>query len=525
MLLLLTASAAIVYRWSFTVLWFKVGSLFDLGTDISSKQDVALPRFELDDNTFFSKLYSEYSVSSRKVLHAMRILFSTAVVTYIITIEIILWQIKTADVQQTADFVTKWVWPLVSLTLSSLLILIQPFFIVMSLLNKFFEEKFDIDRLIIVTCGIVVVTIAMLNYISLGPFYYSESLLTRLSIAGVTVMANLAGVASTSALYSTFWTVKRRYFPSEHTQGKQLFAGSLIWISDRSLNEQIKLHQKHIDEKVEKLREVNQFPDQTFSITKEQLVEEIGWFRLEIGRLEQRLCLPPHMKIIKKTWNVTFLLYCLHKVITVFFKVIPRAFGSTSDDDTEWVTDPLAISIANIMDLLLFRFQHQYELDSLIRQVSLIISTSLFACSLSTVATTISFIIALLPNKVRVLAMYAMRGSTDLEGLPSSNVRLGRKNSEKSPSIIKNLIVSELAGIYVVATVLSIRSNLPFDVSEKVNELLGQRFTVANVVIDKWFELIYAISCLSTLVCIKLAERMTSLSHSWARANAHGGDT
>lgn len=521
MILVLTATAAVTYRWSFTVLWFKVGSLFDLGAESSSKQEEALPKLEIDDSTFLCKLYSEYSVPSFKVLEAMRVLFSSAMVIYIITIEIILWQIKTADVQQTADFVTRCVWPLVSILLSALLILVQPFFIVMSLLNKFFEERFDIDKLIIISCGVVTLFITILNYIALGPFNHAESMLTRLSIAGVTIMANLAGIASVSTLYSTFWAIRRRYSSKSSSQGKQRFTGSLLWISDRSLEEQIELYQREVEENIETLRTIGHYPDESRTVTKEQIIEVIGWYRMEITRLEKSVHLPPLMKFIKKACNVTFLLYCVHKIISVFTRTIPRLF---SREDTEWVADPLAISIANIMDLLIFRFQHQYEVDSLTKQVSLILSISLFICSLSTVATTISFLIALLPDRIRVLAMYAMQGSSNFEELPTYNKRQGKRSSEKSPSIIKNLIVSELAGIYVVATVLSIRSNLPFDVSEKVNELLGERFTVANVVIDKWFELIYAISCISTFVCIKLAERTTTLPHSWTRSDTHERD-
>ncbi|QLQ80922.1 hypothetical protein HG537_0E02770 [Torulaspora globosa] len=519
MVLLLTGSATAIYRWSFTVLWFKVGSLFEIGAESSSKQDVVLPEFAIDDSTFLSKLYSEYSVPSHKVLQAMRILFSTAMVIYTITIEITLWQIKTADVQQTADFITKWVWPLVSMGLSAILILVQPLFIVMSLLNKFFEEKFDLDRLVIISCGIVGLLIMILNYIALGPFYHAESMLTRLSVAGVTIMANLAGVASTSALYSTFWTIKRRFFPKYSTQKNQYFTSSLLWTSDKSLQEQIELYQREIQGSIETLRNMEQYPEEPTDVTKQQLIESIGSLRMDMGKLEERLRLPSHVKFIKKASHVVFLFYCIHKSVTVFTRTIPHLF-TASGKDTEWTTDPLAISIANIMDLLLFRFQYQYEIDSLTKQISLILSISLFVCSLSTVATTISFLIAMLPNRIRVLAMYVMQNSTNFEGLPSYNKRSSKRSRQKSPSIIKNLIVSELAGIYVVATLLSIRSNLPFDVSEKVNELLDERFTVANAVIDKWFELIYAISCISTFVCIKLAERTLSPPHSWARTTA-----
>jgi len=73
--------------------------------------------------------------------------------------------------------------------------------------------------------------------------------------------------------------------------------------------------------------------------------------------------------------------------------------------------------------------------------------------------------------------------------------------------MINNFLSSELAGVYVVATVLMIRSNLPFDVAQRLRDMLGQKFTVTSFVIDCWFDEIYAISCILTIFFIKLAER------------------
>lgn len=60
-------------------------------------------------------------------------------------------------------------------------------------------------------------------------------------------------------------------------------------------------------------------------------------------------------------------------------------------------------------------------------------------------------------------------------------------HQQKGISLIKNLVVSELTGVYVLATSLMIRSHLPFEVSQRLKELLGEKFTVPNIVIDSWF--------------------------------------
>lgn len=107
--------------------------------------------------------------------------------------------------------------------------------------------------------------------------------------------------------------------------------------------------------------------------------------------------------------------------------------------------------------------------------------------------------------RLQLLALSTIQSNGDEKGLPISNNN--RYNTKKKPSIIKNLIVSELTGIYILATILMIRSNLPFGVSAKLNELLGEKFTVPNVVIDVWFDKVFAITCVLTLIGIKIAER------------------
>lgn len=523
MVLVLTVTSMLMYHWSYIVLWYRVGSLFDIAVTPSNKDaNSKYPRWELDDNTFFYKFYSEYSVSSNRIERGMRVLFSTAMVCYTITIEIILWQIKTADVQQKADFVTSWVWPFVSLLLSVLLLLIQPFFIVMSLLNKFFNDKFDIDRLVILSSASVTLLITVLNFTNVGPFHYAENMLTKLSIVGITIMATLSGIASVSTLYYTFLLVKTVYFPSASTEREthnisNTNTRSLLWTADESVTKQMEYYEHNIQEHVRILNRLEKEPGGKSSVLRDQLIEKLGWYQLELGKLENRIQTPTYAIFFKKLFHFSFLLYCFHKVIVTFSRTIPyilkiltKDSGDLSEEKalSEWVTDPLAITIANILDFFLFRFNYQYELDSLTKQISLILSTSLFVCSLSAVATTISYVVALLPTKFRILAMYAMQSTENTKELPKYSKNAKSSNPHKSPSIIKNLIVSELAGVYVVATILSIRSNLPFEVSEKVNELLGERFTVPNIVIDSWFEIIYVASCIFTILSIKFAERI-----------------
>lgn len=516
MVVVLILSSLLTYHWSYGKLWFLVDSLFEAMIASSTGKNMKkVPKLEIDDNHFLYKLYANYSVSSTKILKAIRIIFSMAMVSYVITIEIVLWQIKTADIKQQANFISTWIWPSVSLTLSVLLILVQPFFTLLMLLNKFFNDKMDVDSLIIISSGVLIVMITALNFTAVGPFKYTESILTKLSIVGITIMAILSSIASVSTLYYTYVMIKNRMKYSTADHSRKVFddssTGTLLWYTDDTVMKKMKEYQGRMDENIEILTRLDKEHGGKDSPMRIQLMDKIGWYQLELGQLESRLTEPKLVQNCKKIFQFSFLLYCSQKILMTFTKRIPliiidiaRGRQYSQLEENSLGADPLAITVANILDLIFFRFNYQHDLDALTRQISLIISTSLFICSFSTVATTISYMVAFLPTRFRILIMYAIHSGESSSDLPQFRGKESHYN--KSPSIIKNLFVSELSGVYVVATILTIRSNLPFDVSQKVNELLGERFTVPNVVIDSWFEIIYAIFCILTIVGIKAVE-------------------
>lgn len=521
MLALICATSLVIYKLSYNVLWFKIQPLFDIVPASMNRRSTTIAKLQTKENGFLYKFYSEYSLSSKKVTSAIRVVSSTNFTCCVIAIEIILWQIKTADQEQRADLITKIIWPLISIMLSLFLILIQPFFILISLLNKFFMDKADMDKLTTVTSGTIIVWIFALHNFHWGPFYYTESLLTKLSIVGVTIMAILSGVASVSTPYYIFiflWNKGR----VDSTKSNNINTNaSLIWLNDVMLREKIKDYETNIGENVMILNKIDNEPGGSDSVLREQLIEKIGWYQLELGKLENKLKDSKQVRTVKKLFQLGFLLYCIYKLISTFTIKVPHiimhAIAYPKDYSYEYFEklskgndeassgDPLAVTLANIFDFLIFRFNYQQELDSLTKQISLILSISLFICSISTVTTTISYLLRLFPLRLQLLALSTIQSNGDEKGLPISNN--DRYNTEKKPSIIKNLIVSELTGIYILATILMIRSNLPFGVSTKLNELLGEKFTVPNVVIDVWFDKVFAITCVLTLIGIKIAER------------------
>lgn len=540
MFLVLSVSGVFMYKWSYEKLWFKVGSLFDIISTSSRKNAYSLTsKWETGSNenasnmgNFINKFYTEYSLPSHKVLQSLRVLFSLAMMTYTVTIEIILWQIKVADMQKEVTFITTWVWPLTAIILSFILILLQPFFIIISLLNKFYNDKFDIDRLIIVTSITLSILIAILSYINIGPFQYTRNILTRLSIGGVTVMAALSGLATVSSLYYNFLVIWHKIRNTSMSDRKfrninnNNNSKSLLWTTDAYIKERIQDYEHNIEQNMLILTRLEDEPNAENSTFKAQLVEKIAWYQLSLGKLETLLQQSPQVRTFKKLFEIGFIIYCLHKLIITFLKRIPHIIYHSLKypDDYEYenfsenaASDPLAITLANILDFLFFRFNYQHDLDSLTKQISLFLSISLFLCCLSAVSTTISYVVTLLPVKFQILALFAMQNDDTGDILPEyaeNSKYKGEKGSsshqQKGISLIKNLVVSELTGVYVLATSLMIRSHLPFEVSQRLKELLGEKFTVPNIVIDSWFDEVYAFACIFTFICIRIAERKLS---------------
>lgn len=520
--IMLVISSVVVYSWSYNRMWFKLHLLFDdtnsVNWDCISQLPESWhqnPNLYTKDN-FMQKFYTEYSLSSNKVSRYIRILFSLAMSCYVMTIEIVLFYIKTSDNGKQADFITEFIWPMIAFLLSLMLILIQPFCILISILNKFFNDKLDMDRLIIVTTVVIGGLITVLYTINFGPFFFSNNILTRLSIAGLTLMAHLSGIACVSTVYYTSVFLWYRFMDKKHSSiyhssmlnnfQKQNF---LLWSSKETLEQRI---QEYEYKSKQLLEGMNRDSDYITSSMKNKYIDILGKYQVNLSRINNSLKQSRNVLIIKRVCGSMFIVYCIHRITFTFLVRLPKILFHFINYPTDYQydyfkskTDPLAVTLANILDILLFHFNYQHDLESLKSQISLFLSTSLFIGSISTVYTTISFIMGLLPIRFQAVAMYAMANSVDEEELPSFN---NDKNgySNKNPSMIKNLLVSELTGIYVIATVLMIRSNLPFNISIRLKDLLGEKFTVPNVTIDCWFDEMFAFACISTIVSIKLAE-------------------
>lgn len=191
---------------------------------------------------------------------------------------------------------------------------------------------------------------------------------------------------------------------------------------------------------------------------------------------------------------VCFSVYCLYRVVNVCFVRLPYHLWFKLDElheatnviDTKEISseavnkntkDALAITIAKVIQL--FGILPLLE-TQLINQVGFVLSGLLFACSFQNVLTTIKSFGRLLPTATTTVSL-------------------------RAKSWIRHLVVSEFTAIYVVATALMIRSNLPQDVSsllQKILLLTTRDAALETEFIDTLFDKVFAATAVGTVAVL-----------------------
>lgn len=192
--------------------------------------------------------------------------------------------------------------------------------------------------------------------------------------------------------------------------------------------------------------------------------------------------------------NVVLATYCVYRIFNVFLIKLPLLYLNSKNNDEQVADsqiievaqeapsakDALAITIAKVI-VSMFRDLPISE-TQLVNQLSFILSGSLFCCSFSNVVTTFK----------------------SFSRIFQSNLR----EFEIAKTWLKHLVVAELFGVYVLATALLIRTNLPETLSNQVSTMLSLSGSAATnslkevMFVDTWFDKVFAVSCLITMVVI-----------------------
>lgn len=219
-----------------------------------------------------------------------------------------------------------------------------------------------------------------------------------------------------------------------------------------------------------------------------------------LGQYLQQQAKTPMASILRQVeqwFYVFFSIYCVYRMVNVVFIRLPYHYWFKSEElhdtttpiDTKEVSsesvnkntkDALAITLAKVIQST-FGYLPISE-TQLINQICFILSGSLFVCSFQNVLTTIQSFRRLLPASTTAVSALV-------------------KNW------LRHLIVSEFLAIYVVATALMIRSNLPPEVSLDLQRILSltnspRGSSLETEFIDTWFDKVFGLTCVVTLVVV-----------------------
>ncbi|ODV94744.1 hypothetical protein PACTADRAFT_50607 [Pachysolen tannophilus NRRL Y-2460] len=215
-----------------------------------------------------------------------------------------------------------------------------------------------------------------------------------------------------------------------------------------------------------------------------------------------------------------FSLYCVYKIFCVFCIQLPtdlfKAWKNDDNDrlgalqqerDSDITKDALAVTVAKIISSI----RTTSDIEALVNQLSFVLAGSLFLCSISSVMTTFHSISKFFPinitNTTVTTTVSAPSMATNLSTSTTSSTATlnnGSTSTTHSKSFIRSLMISEITGIYMLATVLLLRSNLPESLSSNVNQALGAPLEVEFV--DDWFNKVFTISSVLAGIGIALGE-------------------
>lgn len=173
-----------------------------------------------------------------------------------------------------------------------------------------------------------------------------------------------------------------------------------------------------------------------------------------------------------------FAAYCVYRLVSVLLIQVPRQWWSPNAESE--VRDALAVTVAKVATLVRPRIDE----DALISQISFFLLGLLFLCLFS--------------NVVRTFTSF----SKYFPVLPAL---------DSVKNWFKHLAIAELVGIYVMATSILIRTYLPRNMSHQISQILslsGKANTLAQVAmeevrfIDHWFDVVFAVSAVVTMVGI-----------------------
>lgn len=328
--------------------------------------------------------------------------------------------------------------------------------------------------------------------------HFTEACLERIGIIGISLMAALAGFAAVSSLWQTFG-VKRRSVRETDISRKE--AGL------NSTEEMLAAKQSRLRALERKMSDAAASSDQPGIVGRvmgsfrgNPEVQELKSLQMEVAGLEtMRFTLSNSLSNLRSRYaeqersktssgrlvnmfNTAFAVYCAYRICATSLSSIRRWWQPSHSFAT---SDP----INNLLAILTTHWDSNLDRAAWSRQISFLLSGVMLLASFNAVLQTFRLFARVAPS----LLQHAQTS------LP--------------------LIISQVAGTYVISSALLLRSNLPEEVSSVISEALGA--PLEGRFVEGWFESWFLVAVGLTATGILIGRKVGNNDDGW---DDDGGD-
>lgn len=295
---------------------------------------------------------------------------------------------------------------------------------------------------------------------------FSEACLERIGIIGVSLMASLSGFAAVSSLWQTFGIQHRTV--REHDINRK--AAGLSATEEMLATKQSRvraLERKMSQDTSPPVDQPGLFGRMVGSFRGSNEAQELKALRMEVSGLEtMRFTLANSLSNLRSRHeeqersrsrlgrllniaNMVFAIYCAYRIFATSLSSIRRWW---QPDHSFASSDP----INKLLAILTTHWDSDLDRDAWARQISFFLSGIMLLASFNAVLQTFRLFARFAPGLLQHVQT----------SLP--------------------LIISQIAGTYVISSALLLRSNLPAEVSSVISEALGA--PLEGRFVEAWFE-------------------------------------
>lgn len=321
---------------------------------------------------------------------------------------------------------------------------------------------------------------------------FTEACLERIGIIGISLMASLAGFAAVSSLWQNFG-VKHRAVREADIQRKEagLSATEDMLAAKQS---RVRALQRKMSESASPSDSKGLVGRVVGTFRGNPKAQELKALQMEVSGLEtMRYTLSSALSNMRSRYveqqrsktsagkvlnifNTVFAVYCAYRISATSLSSLRRWWQPNHSFAT---SDP----INNILALLTTHWDSNLDRAAWSRQISFLLSGIMLLASFNAVLQTFRLFARFAPS-------FLQHAQTSLP-----------------------LIISQIAGTYVIASALLLRSNLPEEVSSVISEALGA--PLEGKFVEGWFESWFLVAVGLTAVGILIGRKVGGSDDGW----------